>query len=141
MAKQLLLIDTSVWIMYFRGDCSKSLKEFIYNSISTDIVATTEIIKLEILRGAKTEKKFNQLKEEFDALAQFKIDELTWQESYKLGFSLKRRGLTVPTVDILIATSAIINNTMVLHNDKHFDLISDHSALKTISAAQLSVSR
>lgn len=137
MAKQFLLIDTSVWIMYFHGDCAKNLKEFIYNSITTDIVATTEIIKLEILRGAKTEKEFNQLKEEFDALAQFKIDALVWQESYKLGFSLKRRGLNVPTVDILIAASAIVNNTTVLHNDKHFDLISDHSSLKTISAAKL----
>ena len=41
----------------------------------------------------------------------------------ELAFSLRRRGLTIPTTDLMIAAVAIENKSVLLHHDKHHERI------------------
>ncbi len=57
------------------------------------------------------------------------MEDLIWERVYSFGFSLRRRGLTVPTLDILIAFLAIDKGYTLLHHDHHFRMIAEHSEL------------
>ena len=88
---------------------------------------------LELLSGARDKKHYTALLEEFSALRQFPINEDIWTTSYQQAFSLRRRGVTVPNTDMLIATVAQENRLTLLHADHHFDLIASETDLKVES--------
>ncbi|MEW6203049.1 MAG: hypothetical protein AB1546_13815, partial [bacterium] len=79
--------------------------------------------------GVRTEKQYKELFTDLKALHFIHITNGTWDASFWLGFDLRKKGLTIPATDILIATAAIESGCMVLHSDHHFDLISKHSNL------------
>ena len=56
-----------------------------------------------------------------------------WEKAYDLALRLRRKGITVPYTDILIAASAIAVDATVVHADSHFDLMGPHCGLKVES--------
>jgi predicted nucleic acid-binding protein len=50
-----------------------------------------------------------------------------------LGFDLRRKGLTVPLPDLLIAQAALTGAVELWHLDDHYEAIREHSALRTRS--------
>jgi hypothetical protein len=54
-----------------------------------------------------------------------------WDESASLAFKLRRTGMTVPYIDIIIAAAAILHGLLLIHADRHFDLIAGKVTLKT----------
>ena len=102
-----------------------------------DIVNTFGMIRLEILGGAKTEKEFDRLKSRLGALEEISIDAKLWESAGKLSFDLRRKGLTIPYTDILIASAAIRSKSILLHADSHFDIIAPETDLKVESYISL----
>jgi predicted nucleic acid-binding protein len=47
-----------------------------------------------------------------------------------MAFDLRRKGLTIPYTNILIASAAIKEDMILLHADVHFDQVARHSTLK-----------
>jgi predicted nucleic acid-binding protein len=120
METDLFLVDTSVWIMVLRKDFQPDTKNRIEYLLAENRVAICDIIRLEILGGAKTEKEFLTLKSRLDSLHHL---ETMWNDACELAFTLRRKGIVVPYTDILIASSAIDAGATLLHFDHHFDLI------------------
>jgi len=48
-----------------------------------------------------------------------------WERAYRLAYRARREGLTVPSLDILIAALAAEHNCGLLHADRHFILLVD----------------
>jgi len=119
-----ILVDTSAWILSFRETGNPKLKEFLKEAIESDRVATTNFVILELLQGCKTTKEYNALKERLDTLPLLELDESVWSIAYETGFSLRRKGITAPTVDILICSIAKRNGLAILHHDEHIRIIS-----------------
>jgi len=44
----------------------------------------------------------------------------TWVEAGRISFMLRRKGIIIPTTDLIIAALALENNCMVLTLDSHF---------------------
>jgi len=120
MPTDLFLVDTSVWIMVLRKDFQPDVKNRIEYLLTENRVAICDIIRLEILGGARTEQEFLILKSRLDSLHYL---ETMWNDACELAFTLRRKGIVVPYTDILIASSAIYSGTTLLHFDRHFDLI------------------
>ncbi len=89
------------------------------------------MVMLELLGGVRTERQYNELSEELDAL-QYLPTDLAWPEAWRLSFELRRHGVTVPSADVLIASVAIEHRCVLLHADEHFTLIAKHSKLLTL---------
>lgn len=87
-------------------------------------------IILEILAGTKDEWDFQRIRREFMALELISTSEESWREAAHLQFALRRKGVAVPHMDALIATLAIESDCVLLHSDRHFDLIARHSRLR-----------
>jgi predicted nucleic acid-binding protein len=136
MHNERFLVDTSVWIFALRRDPVPEIKNRIDSLLREDTVLTTGMIKLEILAGARTEKEYRRLKSRFEALERIETDDELWRNSCEHGFKLRRKGLTIPSTDVLIATCALQAGAILVHADAHFDLMVKPLGLRSESHVQ-----
>ena len=127
------LIDTSAWIEYFRKIGNKNYKNEILQCLTNNVAAICGLIKTELLVHAKTKKEYNLLESDLSGIHWFETDIIIYNKSSEIGFNLRRKGITVPTTDLIIASCALIYNAEIIHFDKHFEQIKVHYPLKTIS--------
>jgi predicted nucleic acid-binding protein len=81
----------------------------------------------EILQGAYS-RGGTDLREAMEVLAGLEVldlDEPAATEAGRLGAELLRRGLSVPTVDLLIAATARVNQATLVTRDRAFSRIPD----------------
>lgn len=133
MPHNLLLVDTSAWLFALRKEFNPIIKNRLDLLLKEDRVLTTGIIKLELLGGTKSEKEFKRLKQRLDALEERETGTSSWEKAYDLAFLLRRKGVTIPYTDILIAACAMAYEATVLHVDAHYDLAAQFSNLKVES--------
>lgn len=127
-----LLVDSSVWIQSFSKKPNHSHLAIITSAAEAKNIATCEVIALEVIRGAKSESEYAQLSDEFAAMTIFSINPEHWALATKMGYQLSRKGFQPPAPDLLIASVAIIENSILLHQDKDFTNIAKYFPLKCI---------
>ncbi len=137
MPNNSFLIDTSAWLLALRKDFIPEVKDRIDRLLKHDVVITTGIIKLEIIGGARTQKEFQRLKSRFNALDDIGTDDSIWQKACELGFKLRRKGVTIPHTDILIAACALQSGSIIVHADTHFNTMAEHAVIKVESLVQI----
>lgn len=137
MSNDVFLIDTSAWLLALRKDFIPEVKELIDRLLRDGVVITTGIIKLGIIGGAGTQDEFQRLKSRFNALDDIRTDDSIWQKACELGFELRRKGITVPHTDILIAACALQSESVIVHADTHFDLMARHAGIKVESLVHI----
>ena len=93
-------------------------------------VATNRIIVTELLIGAKNSQEYEELKSELAVLPHLTLTEDIWAESARLGFALRRKGISIPLPDLVIAGCAIVRRCELLFHDQDFALIAKHAPLK-----------
>lgn len=133
MLNNLFLVDTSVWLFALRKDFIPTIRDRIDFLLRENAVITAGMVKLELLGGTRNESEFNRLKTRLDALETVESDDSLWEGAYRIAFDLRRKGLTLPYTDILIAACARKSGSAIVHADSHFDLIADHIGLKVES--------
>lgn len=126
-----VLVDTSVWIAFFRGK-DAHLIERIAALLKSEKAVYTGIIALELINGAKGNKELQVLHDAFDTMQCIPVTEPTYLRAGKLGYEVARKGFTLSAVDLLIAQTAIENSISLMTYDEHFAVIADHSALMLI---------
>ncbi len=130
MKASLFLVDTSVWLEVLpAGKSASALRERVDMLLREDRVATSGMVTLELLGGSRSEGEYNRLKAMFSALYALEVDEGTWWKASRLAFEVRRKGLTIPFTDLLIAAVAMQHGAAVLHRDRHFDALAHHSSL------------
>ena len=122
------LIDTSAWILALRKDGPARARNHIDMLISENHVAICGIVRLELLSGARTGNEYLELKEDLESLLQLKITDPTWEMASHLAYRMRRKGITVPSADVLIVAIAMENDCDLLHADRHFDLMIEQGA-------------
>jgi predicted nucleic acid-binding protein len=127
----LFLIDTSAWILGLKRNSSNQIKNILTGILDKDLSATTGIIILELLQGTRTKKEYAEILSDLSALYYFEVDKEVWEKASQLGFNLRRKGKTIPSTDLLIASIALHYDLTLLHSDNHFEIIKFYSNLKT----------
>jgi len=133
----MILIDTSAWLFALKKDFHPVIKERIEQLLVESDVAICGMIALELLGGTRSEKEYLRLKSRLDALYYVEADKALWDFSSKLAFDLKRKGISIPYADIVIAASALKERAILVHADSHFDTLSDHTELRVESFVSL----
>lgn len=132
--RSLYLVDTSAWIDVLvarRG--SEELRARLDTLALEDALATTGMVRFEILSGTRSRDEWDRLASRLAGLIPFAFVEQHWTEAARLGFDLRRQGFTIPTPDLIIAAVAMAHDATVLHRDRHFDLIAEHTPLRVES--------
>ena len=127
------LVDTSAWLWALRGDPVPAIRQRLDDLLTSREAAITGMVQLEVLSGMKTAAEWDELAAELGSLRQLQTRPGTWLQAARLGYSLRRRGLTLSNADILIAAVAMENDATLVHADSHFERIAQHSELRTES--------
>ncbi len=117
-----VLVDTSIWIEYFNKPDSNAGKS-LENLLKKGRVFLTGIILTELLQGAKIEKEFESILESMLALPFLETTINTWIQSGRISFALRKKDITIPTTDLIIASLSLENNCKIFTLDLHFNKI------------------
>jgi hypothetical protein len=138
MNKELALLDTSVWVHYLRPDGEQKLKTTVKNALIEGRVLSCSVVRTEILVGSRDEKSFAKLSEHLEAVPGILIDGAVWEGVARLGYTLRKKGITIPLPDLLIAEAAMQRGVVLWHADNHFEEICTIIPLCTRSFLSLS---
>ena len=119
-----VLIDTSIWIDYFRGkgEVYKQVNELI----DSDRVCSLGLVIAELIQGAKTEKEIRVLKDMTAVFPRLTEDSHSWENAGILSFRLKKAGKGIGLADCYIATIAKENDAIIYTLDEHFKEMQNH---------------
>jgi predicted nucleic acid-binding protein len=121
-----VLIDSSAWIEYFRGN-----KEYLFITelIKNNSICTNDIILTELL-PSMIQKKEKKLVELMNSIIKYDI-EIIWNELQNLQLmNLQHGNNNVPITDLIIAQNCLQNDLSIVARDKHFKLMSKYIPIK-----------
>ncbi len=129
----MILVDSSVWIDYFRGTVTPQTDR-LDSLLGTELVATGDLILTEVLQGFVSDKDFNQARKLLTALI---VVDLAGQrivvQAAKNFRALRAAGVTArKTIDTVIATYCIENRVPLLYSDRDFDPFVEHLGLRSV---------
>lgn len=128
-----ILIDSSVWIDFFRG-APLPAALFLRDTIGTRPYIVGDLMLAEVLQGFRYRSDFERARH---AMLQLPVVALVSRElallsatNYRL---LRSRGITIrSTIDCLIATFCITNEITLLHADRNFSPFEEHLGLSVL---------
>jgi len=126
-----ILVDSSVWIDYFRGKITAETDK-LDSLLGVQPLAIGDLILAEVLQGFGSDKDFNEAKKLLTSLI---VVELCGRDiaiqaakNYRV---LRARGITVrKTIDTVIATQCIESGFALLYSDRDFDPFVTHLGLR-----------
>jgi len=117
-----IIVDTTVWIEFFRDE--KSLISIhLQGLLRSGRVALTGMVLSEILQGVKGAREAALVKKSLEPLFFIEMNRKEWQTAGEMSAALRRKGVTIPLSDILIAAVAVNQDCEVFTTDPHFDSI------------------
>ena len=120
-----VLIDSSVWVAYFRGVGDLTMVDWLIEegSLSTNDLILAELMPPLLMRG---ERKLAALLREIERIP-LAVD---WDGIIELQLTCLRNGINkVGIPDLIIAQHAIQNDLALFSFDKHFALLGRHVPL------------
>ncbi len=128
----MILVDSSVWIDYFRGTVTPQTEK-LDSSLGTEPIATGDLILTEVLQGFGSDRDFNHAKKLLTSLI---IVDLVGQDiaiqAARNFRALRALGITVrKTIDTVIATRCIESGLDLLYSDRDFDPFVEHLGLRS----------
>jgi predicted nucleic acid-binding protein len=126
----MILVDSSVWIDYFRGTVTPQT-ERLDAVLGVELLATGDLILTEVLQGFASERDFDQARRLMTAL---EVVDLAGQQiaiqAARNFRTLRARGITVrKTIDTVIATRCIESGLSLLYSDRDFAPFVEHLGL------------
>lgn len=133
----MILVDSSVWIDYFRGMHSAET-EFLDSNVDRLQVGLTDLILCEVLQGARNDGNAKNIMSVLSKTSILPgvdnnlavIAASNYRKLRSLGFT------TRTSVDVLLATLCIESDYELLHRDRDFDPFEKHLGLRVIYPRQ-----
>ncbi len=126
-----VLVDSSVWIDFINNVENNQTDILTDLFLNESYVCICPTILQEVLQGIKEDKDFNRVKKDLETLPVLKVDVLeAAYEAVNIYRKLRKKGVTIRrSNDCLIAHYAIFNKTPILHKDRDFNFIAQHTDL------------
>ena len=129
-----LVVDTSVWIDFFRGRLSPGMLDLLGEGIRQRTIALTDVIRHEILVGARSEQDFNFLKHHLVPFECLRILEHDLESFDRFAWRLHRKGLTGKYTDLSIAFLCQIYDLPIMTFDGYFGRLSGQGIIRSLSS-------
>ncbi|NQU65803.1 MAG: PIN domain-containing protein [SAR324 cluster bacterium] len=121
-----VLIDTSVWIDYFKFQAETNELDYL---IDNNLIFTNDLILTELIPFFRLKRQTSVI-ETFSEVAKLPLL-IDWQEIQEYQYNCLQSGVnSVGTPDLIIAQNALQNDSFIFTLDKHFSLMQDVLNLK-----------
>ena len=130
----MVLIDTTVWIDFFAARQLPHVAALERLIKSREDICICGIILAEVLQGIRENSEFRKTKKLFSAMIFLPMPYSVFLGAAEIYRTLRRKGITIRnSVDCMIASVAIENDIMLLHNDRDFTPIEKYLSLKVLN--------
>jgi len=120
-----VLVDSSVWISYFRGSGRVDSVDFL---IEENLVVTNDLILAELTPALRMHRQ-NRLIALLHRIRRYPI-QIDWAHITEMQVTCMHNGVNgVGIPDLIIAQNAMQNDLHLFSLDKHFDLMGKHMSL------------
>lgn len=129
----MIVVDSSVWIDFFKGQLTPATMHLSQARLRQDVLVG-DLILCEVLQGARSDKHSNAYELAMRRCKFVEMCSMTLAvaaaENHRL---LRSKGFTVrKTVDLLIGTYCIVHGHTLLHADRDFDPMERYLGLKVV---------
>jgi predicted nucleic acid-binding protein len=125
------LIDTTVWIDFFRGTDTPEVLELQRLIDASEDVCICGVILTEVLQGIREDTDHAAASAAFEAFLFLPMTQRSFTRAADIYRTLRRRGVTIRNaMDCMIASVAIEHDVPLLHNDRDFNTIAALGELK-----------
>ena len=133
----MILVDSSVWIDYFRGTNTPQADK-LDALLGAEPLATGDVVLTEVLQGFQRQTDFDTA---LSLMSRFEIIDIGGTniavQAARNFRTLRGLGVTVrKTIDTLIATRCIEDNHALLYSDRDFDPFVRHLGLIPAMSAE-----
>lgn len=128
----MILVDSSVWVDYFRGKATVQTDR-LDALLDKEPIAVGDLVLAEVLQGFVVDKEFAQARKLLTSLIVLDTGGRELAIAAAQNFRVLRSvGITVrKTVDTMIATRCIVDNHSLLYSDRDFDPFVKHLGLRS----------
>ena len=129
----MILVDSSVWIDYFRGEATPQT-ERLEAALGNEPLAIGDLILTEVLQGFAVDREFNEARRLMGSLRFVALggDDVAVEAARNFR-KLRALGVSVrQTIDTVIATRCIVSGYRLLHDDRDFDAFEKHLGLRCV---------
>ena len=128
----MILVDSSVWIDYFRGAATPEA-ERLDSLLGAEPIATGDLILAEVLQGFANDREFDLARRLLTSLVIVQLGgERTAIQAARNFRALRALGITArKTIDTVIATRCIEDRLALLYSDRDFDPFVKHLGLRS----------
>jgi tRNA(fMet)-specific endonuclease VapC len=126
-----MLIDTSVWIEFFRkkeSSISSRLKEYL----KLNQACYTGPIAVEVYQGAKTPKEIQIIDQLLQTIHYVEITRMHYHHAGLISQKAAREGKVFSTIDMILASVAHDEQLLLFSLDTHFQEISRYCILSLV---------
>ena len=129
---RLALLDTSAWARLIDGRLTAAAADRVLDSLAAGRIAMTEPLILEILYAAMDTDAFRARQEELAALPLLRLDDRVAARALSAQADLASAGgisHRVKPIDLLVAAVADVHEADVMHYDRDYDMLAEHTLL------------
>ena len=129
----MILVDSSVWIDFFRNQPTPQA-EWLDHNLGIEGVVVGDLILAEVLQGFKDDRGFNEARRMLGQLKQITLGGEDLAVDAARNFrKLRTKGVTVRgTIDVIVATRCLLDGFRLLHSDRDFDAFEAHLGLRVV---------
>lgn len=129
----MILVDSSVWIDYFRGVSSRQTDRLDV-LLDREPIAIGDLILVEVLQGFVADHDFEHANALFSSLSLIELGGADIALRAAANFRrLRKTGATIrKTIDTVIATRCIQDRYTLLHSDRDFEPFIAHLGLRSV---------
>jgi predicted nucleic acid-binding protein len=129
----MILVDTSVWINYFAGKHSQPTDALIKAIKDSDDLCTCGLIMTEVLQGIRSDKEYDRIKFLLSQLIYLPAAKQMFIRASAIYRMIRKNGQTIRSpIDCIIASICIEHKASILHDDKDYSVIAQHTSLQII---------
>lgn len=116
-----VLVDTSIWIEYFRSGSNSEKLDFL---IDENLIAINDLILAELVPSLKVRKQRKIVKLLYD-IKKLELS-INWDQIIEFQFKCLKNGLNgIGIPDLIVAQNAKQNRCEIYSLDNHFNLMKD----------------
>lgn len=116
-----LLIDTSAWVEAMRRRGDEATRKEVHAALRSGRARFCDLVRLELWNGISGDAERKWLQELELSVETVPTNDSVWVEALHLAQETRRRGLSLPATDLLIAACSRVHGLEILHRDAHFD--------------------
>lgn len=128
-----ILVDTTVWIDFFRGVQSPKVATLGQAIQAREDICCCGFVLTEVLQGIREDKELGTTKRLFEGLIYLYDDRSTFELGAAIYRELRRKGCTIRnSIDCLIAATVVQHDVAFLENDRDYQFIDQHYPLNRL---------